>query len=105
MLEASRRVTSWGLGATMTTYRGKGSIIGSMPIASPLNAPPAKRPPKVIKIRDGIEVAAKYFVYKLYDTTGGHQMQWHVLHGIGELAATISRAVERGWVIPKGASR
>jgi len=73
-----------------------------MPIASPLNAPPAKRPPKVINIRDGIDVAAKYFVYKLYDTTGGHQMQWHVLHGMGESAATISRAVERGWVILQG---
>jgi hypothetical protein len=26
-------------------------------------------------------------------------MQWRFLHGMGESAATISRAVERGWVI------
>jgi hypothetical protein len=26
-------------------------------------------------------------------------MQWVALHGLGESAATISRAVERGWVI------
>ena len=31
----------------------------------------AKGRPKVIKIRDGTEVAARHFVYKLYDTTGG----------------------------------
>ena len=73
-----------------------------MPIASPLNVPTAKRPPKVIKIRDGIDVAARYFVYKLYDFTGGQQMQWHVLHAMGESAATISRAVEHGWVILQG---
>ena len=53
-----------------------GAIIESMPIATPFNAPTAKGPPKVIKIRDGTEVAARYFVYKLYDTTGGHPMQW-----------------------------
>jgi hypothetical protein len=51
---------------------------------------------KVTKIRDGTEVAARYFVYKLYDTTGGQPMQWGVLLGMGESAATISRAVERG---------
>jgi hypothetical protein len=73
-----------------------------MPIASPFIAPTAKRPPKVIKIRDGIDVAAKYFVYKLYDTTGGQRLEWHVLHGMGESATTISRAVERGWVILQG---
>ena len=29
-------------------------------------------------------------------------MQWHVLHGMGESAATISRAAERGWVVLQG---
>jgi hypothetical protein len=32
-------------------------------------------------------------------------MQWSVLHGMGESAATISRAVERGWVILQEESR
>jgi hypothetical protein len=67
---------------------------------APFNAPvSAERQLKAIKIRDGTEVAARHFVYKLYDTTGGQPMQWRVLHGMGESAATISRAVERGWVI------
>ena len=64
---------------------------------TPFNAPvSAKRRAKVIKIRDGTEVAARHFVYKLYDTTGGEAMQWQLLHGMGESAVTISRAVERG---------
>jgi hypothetical protein len=25
-------------------------------------------------------------------------MQWRLLHGMGESAATVARAVERGWV-------
>ena len=44
-------------------------------------------------------MAARYFVYKLYEATDGRWMQWQVLHGMGESAATISRAVEHGWVI------
>ena len=48
---------------------------------------------------DATEIAARYFVYKLYEATGGYPMQWAALYGIDESAATISRAVERGWVI------
>jgi hypothetical protein len=54
---------------------------------------------KVLKTRDGTDVAARYFVYKLYEGTDGQPMQWATLHGLGESAATISRVVERGWVI------
>ena len=59
----------------------------------------AKSRAKVFKVRDGTEVAARHFVYKLCDTTDGQPMQRRVLHGMGESAVTISRAVERGWVI------
>ena len=55
--------------------------------------------PKVVKTRDGTDVAARYFVYKLYEATGGHSMQSAALYGMGESAPTISRAVERGWVV------
>ena len=79
-----------------------GATIESMPIATPFNAPTAKGTPKVIKIRDGTDVAARYFVYKVYDATGGQPMQWQVLHGMGKSAATISRAVERGWIVLLG---
>ena len=49
---------------------------------APFNAPvSSKRRAKVIKIRDGTEVAARHFVYKLYDTTGGRPAMaapaWH----------------------------
>jgi hypothetical protein len=55
--------------------------------------------PKVMNTLDAIDVAARYFVYKLYEATDGQWMQWRVLHGMSESAATISRAVECGWVV------
>ena len=48
---------------------------------------------------NAIDVAARYFAYKLYEATDGQPMQWQVLLGMGESAVTISRAVERGWVL------
>ena len=54
---------------------------------------------KVVKTRDGADVAARYFVYKLYEATDGQPMQWQLLNGMGESAATISRAVECGWIV------
>jgi len=58
--------------------------------------------PKVVRTRDALDVAARYFVYKLYEATDGRPMQWQLLLGLGESAATISRAVEHGWVILQG---
>ena len=52
-----------------------------------------------MKARDGVDVAARYFVYKLYEATNGQPMQSQILLGMGESAATISQAVERGWVV------
>jgi hypothetical protein len=69
------------------------------------NIPGSNRSSTVTKTRDGTDVAARYFVYKLYEATGGQPMQWQVLLGMGESAATISRAVERGWVILQEVSR
>ena len=51
------------------------------------------------KTGEGIDVAARYFVYKLYEATEGLPRKWRPLYGMGESASTISRAVERGWVI------
>jgi hypothetical protein len=55
--------------------------------------------PKVVRTLGAIDVAARYFVYKLYEATGRQPMQWATLHGLGESRATIARAVERGWVV------
>ena len=64
-----------------------------MSIATSFNAATAKGRPKVIKIRDGIDVAARYFVYRLYDATARQPMQWATLHGLGKSPATISGRV------------
>ena len=61
--------------------------------------------PKVMNTLDAIDVAARYFVHKLYEATDRQPMQWQVLHGMGESAATVSGAVERGWVILQEVSR
>ena len=63
----------------------------------PFTIPAAKS--KSFKTIDAIDVAARYFVYKLYEATVGQPMQWQVLLGMEESPVTISRAVERGWVI------
>jgi hypothetical protein len=55
--------------------------------------------------RDALDVAARYFIYKLYDATRREPMQWVSLKGIDESPATIARAVERGWVIFQEVSR
>jgi hypothetical protein len=67
------------------------------------NIPTTKARSKAIKTGDGTDVAARYFVYKLYEATDGQPMQWGTLRGMGESAVTISRAVERGWVIQAAA--
>jgi hypothetical protein len=48
---------------------------------------------------EAIDVAARHFVYKLFDATDRRPETWHTLRGIGEAAATVARAVERGWVL------
>jgi hypothetical protein len=63
------------------------------------NIPKNKDTPKPMKTAQAIDVAARYFVYKLYEATNGLPKEWHELRGLGEAASTISRAVERGWII------
>ena len=62
-----------------------------------------KAPPKAT--RDALDVAARYFVYKLYDATRRGPIQWVALKGIDEASATIARAVGRGWVVLQELSR
>ena len=59
--------------------------------------------PKVMTL-NAIDVAARYFVYKLYEATDGQPMRSAPLRGMGELRATVERAVERGWVVLEGTS-
>ena len=54
------------------------------------------------KTGDVVDIAARYFVYKLFEATDRQPMTWQVLRGLGEAPATIARAVQLGWVIVKG---
>jgi hypothetical protein len=60
-------------------------------------APPRKsKPPRTA---EALDVAARYFLYKLYDATNRQPGAWQVLGKmIGESKETVKRAVERGWV-------
>jgi hypothetical protein len=57
-----------------------------------------------LKTGDAIDVAARYFVYKLYEATDHRPTAWHGLGGMGEAPAAVARAVERGWVIVQSIS-
>jgi hypothetical protein len=60
-------------------------------------APRKSKPPRTA---EALDVAARYFLYKLHDATNGQPGAWQVLGKmIGESRETVKRAVERGWVI------
>jgi hypothetical protein len=61
-----------GLALRGRTREAIGAIVDSMDI-SPFRALTANNPIRVIS--DETEVAARHFVYKLYDTTDGQPMQ------------------------------
>jgi hypothetical protein len=50
------------------------------------------------KTADAVDVAARYLVYKLYVPGRAMTESWHPLSTLGEAAATVARAAERGWV-------
>ena len=68
------------------------------------NLPKSKSTAKGVKIAGTIDVAARYFVYKLYEATDGQPKVWGTLRGMNESRATIARTVERGWVSLEGTS-
>ena len=73
-------VTSWGFDVPPTDPRRPMGISSTMAIG-PFNILTTKGHPKAAKTRDGTDVAARYFVYKLYEATDGWPMQWQVLLG------------------------
>ena len=46
---------------------------------------------------DAVDVVARYFIYELYDATGGHAGAWTALRA--DVEPGVARAVERGWAI------
>ncbi len=57
---------------------------------------------KLSKTADALDVAARYFVYGLYEATGGRLTEQRALRGIGEAHEAVLRAVERGWATLQG---
>lgn len=50
------------------------------------------------RVADPLDIAARYFTYKLYVPDNALVESWHLISTLGETAATVGRAVERGWV-------
>ena len=65
--------------------------------SKPFFSPTSKTKPR--RTGEAVDVAARYFVYELYDATSGHAGAWKVLREKGQVQATVARAVERGWAI------
>jgi hypothetical protein len=63
------------------------------PFFTPTTKPNPRRTGKAV------DVAARCFVYELFDATGGHTGAWKALRENGQTQATVARAVERGWAI------
>ena len=64
--------------------------------SKPFFIPTTKTKPR--RTGEAVDVAARYFVYELYDATSGHAGAWKVLREKGQVQAIV-RAVERGWAI------
>jgi hypothetical protein len=62
---------------------------------SSFNIAETKGRPKPAKAVDAPEIAARCFVYKLFDAAGGQPIRWATLRGMNESRTTIARAVER----------
>jgi hypothetical protein len=62
---------------------------------------PIRRANSKAPTSQALDVAARYLVYKLYDASKGTSMapSWQSVRALGEAVATVSRAVERGWVV------
>ena len=64
---------------------------------TPFFTPTTKTKPR--RTGEAVDVAARYFVYELYDATSGHVGAWKALRNDGQVQANVARAVERGWAI------
>ena len=53
---------------------------------------------KSFKTADALDIAARYFVYKLYEATSGRPMERQLLRSMGERLEAVLRSVERGWI-------
>ena len=58
----------------------------------PFFSPTTKSKPR--RTGEAVDVAARYFVYELYDATSGQAGAWKVLREKGQVQATVARAVE-----------
>jgi hypothetical protein len=59
---------------------------------------PRSRKNQTSKIADPLDIAARYFAYKLYVPGKTMTESRYPVSTLGEAAATVGRAVELGWV-------
>ena len=87
-------------GKSEENFDRKGSTSANIEMANKRFSPfsPTGKP-KLVKTRDALDVAARYFIYKLNDVTRRDRTQWVPLKGIDESQVTIGRAVELGWAV------
>jgi len=50
-------------------------------------------------LAEDLDVAARQFVRKLHQVSDHRGARWHIVHEMGMDAATVWKAVERGWVV------
>ena len=55
------------------------------------------------KASDAVDVAARHFVYKLYEATDGRPSEQRALREMNEEIETVLRSVGRGWITLHGA--
>jgi hypothetical protein len=66
-------------------------------MSKPFFLPTSKiKSPKTV---EGVDVAARHLIYKLYEATNGTAGAWHALGQIGERPATVARALDLGWIV------
>ena len=64
-----------------------------------MKRPPIKGEGEPIRSAEGIDIAARYLVYNLFEATRGAQQEWRALREFCEEEEIVARAMERGWVV------
>jgi hypothetical protein len=85
-------------GSTELLRRGSIGIEETVAVFRPFPITSAKGKPHQ-GTAQAVDIAARYFVYKLFDATNRQPGAWAVLGDIGEAKATAVRAVQRGWIV------
>jgi hypothetical protein len=79
-------------------HLGRGHRLSSIRMTLKPPVIPRSRKNQTSKIADPLDIAARYFAYKLYVPGKTMTESRYPVSTLGEAAATVGRAVELGWV-------